>query len=471
MRQIAPAQNAVIPPATVIAYANGDSAGSDRNVTQYPVIRYADIATATVFFGTRFVNGTCQSVSQSITQFLNSKLRVRAFYDSKRRPVFLLDELSLKAILITYTDDTAQIHVFNRDHELLDTLKLDKANGAWRVARLEPTIYEARGSVVDLAASKPGTYDFQTLIIKTLTSLTWNASNRSLGTGVAVEWPSEQDQKSRAETSSVGVPTWMFLKTILEPPSGRKSAPMLDELVIGKSLFEARTPLINCIRAANGLTREEIERLSQGSAAYAAMDQTSAAYMKNNQGASVEEAFSEPLWTVMNASEVGDYSVVSGAIYAQFACIVEPDGLANEQLLGIPSTLPNAYDSGTDTIKDKLQVATKSVDIVAKPRPFDALNSVVSPTLNRAGRGYLVFDLNKYLDPITLSTNSASGSANFVQEGAGDGLSIFPFYFFFKYSDWRLNPTQGLGTKPPSRILVWRRTTNSGTTVTAAIRR
>lgn len=151
----------------VIAFANSQSAGRDRGIDQFAVAKFADAATSTVFFGTRFVNGTCKSVSQSITQFVPSNLRVRTFYDSYRHPVLLFDELSLKSVVIQYEGQGAKLFIFDKNRDVLAALQSENVNGGWLTKSLisnkqVQALYEARGSIVLPNAPKPGRYDYQT---------------------------------------------------------------------------------------------------------------------------------------------------------------------------------------------------------------------------------------------------------------------------------------------------------------------
>lgn len=462
----------------IISFANSGAAGSDRSIEQYAVVQFADEASSTVFYGTRFLNGTCKSVSQSITQFLPSNLRVRTFYDLYRRPVLLFDEFSLKSIVIQYETSGATLFVLDKDRALAHALQTDNSTGTWVTASIATQsqlqqLYEASGTFTSLTASKPGRYDYQSFYIRAISRTPWNVDSRERDS-VGSILPSDHDEHSRAPASSIGVPTWAFLKSILEPPIAKTASPVIDEITLGQTLGDARSPLVNTIRSAQGLTQEEMLRFSQGTMAYGVMESYSSAYMKNNQGASIEEELPDrPLWKAIGAKELGSFYTYALAGECQLLTIVEPDGatqdittISSGDKLFVPG-FTGGYNASANAYVGTQAIADTTVNVLAKSRSFDPINTTFTPLLNRGKVAYLVFDLRAVPNPITLKTDSAPGSSSYVAEDQ-DRLIDVP-YLNFKYSDWRRNPTQGLSGRAPFRALIWKRYTTSGTQVLGTV--
>jgi hypothetical protein len=462
---------------TIIAYSKSDSAGMDRGEDQFAVMRFTDEATSTVFFGTRFLNGTIKTISQSITKMLGSRVRVRTYYDAGRRPVLLIDELSLKSILVQYVSTSVRFTVYDLKKSIVDYREMARIGNQWSspsfMNRLtSPRLYSAQATANVQTANPTGRYDFQMFIMRDPTTISWSPDSRSMS-GFQVEWPTGKDEVTRATESSIGIPYTTFLQRIVAPPAGRTVAPTLDISTLGNNSADTRCPLIDAIRSSTALTQEEMDRFGQAVAAYPLLDYFAQKNLTQNTGVTVERSFADPDWQVLSIAEVGSYPIPA-AISTMVFHYIAPSGQIVANIAGayassnvLPyfsiSRFSGLYDENTDSISGILLYGNADrIPFVARGDTAIPPNQFVTPQLMRGIAVWVPFDMNQAASTMFPLTNSAPGSPDYLLE---DNEVLTTFYDSpIPVKNWRTNANteaMKLLVTPGRRFVFWKRTTSS----------
>lgn len=472
---------------TIIAYSKSPSAGKDRGEDQYAVMRFTDATTTTVFYGTRFINGTPKTISQSITKMLGSRVRVRAYYDAGRRPVLLIDELTLNSLLIQYTPTSTRILVFDPSHRIIDFRRLNKIGGKWECQSIMDTLsvgqlYEARASKTVTTNGGSSNVYAQAIFSRSYNLATWTPDSRA-AQPMSVEWPSGRDEAASSTESTIAIPYSSFLKMIVSPTVGRTVKPMLELTTVGESSIESRCALIDGIRASTALDRELVERFSQAISSYLLLDHYAAIDLVSNGGTTVEKAFSDEDWMLHDISVIGSYPIpypttnifllsnVSNfghELYSAVASHTHPNVRLVPQYDG-GTIFEGAYDDATDTLRGSMKVdnTTTLTDVVAQRFFATPVNQSAVPDLIQGRAVMMAFDLNN-VGSFRPKTTSPVGSPDYNKEGLE--LWLMPKSYSQNFS-YIVTPranganTAALGLIPGNQYFIWARTTSAATTM------